>query len=162
MTEFDYAVVGIIAASVLLGWWRGVVSEALALAAWIVAFLVAQWGAVYLLPWVPERTSPELRLIVAWGASFLLVLLLFALVRIGLSLLLKAVGLGWLDRLLGACFGVARGVLVVLALVLVCGLTPLPKAQWWREAILAPPLVTVVLAARPWLPREFVRRLDYR
>ncbi|MCF8177256.1 MAG: CvpA family protein, partial [Sulfuritalea sp.] len=42
MTAFDYAVLTVIAASVLLGLWRGVVSEILALAAWVVAFLVAR------------------------------------------------------------------------------------------------------------------------
>jgi membrane protein required for colicin V production len=47
-------------------------------------------------------------------------------------------------------------------LVLVAGLTPLPKATWWREALLAPPFETVVLAAKPWMPQELARRIGYR
>ena len=42
MTAFDYAVLAVIAASALLGLWRGVVGEVLALAAWVVAFFVAR------------------------------------------------------------------------------------------------------------------------
>jgi membrane protein required for colicin V production len=79
-----------------------------------------------------------------------------------ISLLLKAAGLGLLDRLLGAGFGVLRGVLVVLAAVLVAGMTPLPKAVWWRDAMLAPPLETVIIAAKPWLPEDAAKRIRYR
>lgn len=163
MTAFDYAVIGIVALSLLLGWWRGVVSEILALAAWVVAFVVARVGAAQVVAFVPERIrEPDLRLIVAWIAVFVAVLLLFALARALLRLLLKAIGLGWLDRLLGAGFGIARGLLVVLTLVLLAGLTPLPRQDWWRQAQLAPPLETAVLAAKPWMPPPLARRIGYR
>ena len=71
-------------------------------------------------------------------------------------------GLGWADRTLGAVFGAGRGVLVALILVLIGGLTPLPKEVWWREATLAPPLETAVIAAKPWLPAEVAKRIRYR
>jgi membrane protein required for colicin V production len=78
------------------------------------------------------------------------------------TLLLKASGLRPLDRVLGALFGVARGALVVLVLVLLAGLTPLPQQQWWRQALFAPPLETAVLAVMPWLPPELAKRIRYR
>ena len=163
MTVFDYAVLTVIAASVLLGLWRGVMSELLALAAWIVAFLAARVFAAEvangLAGQIPE---PGLRLAAAYVVVFVGVLLVFAIARMLLSLLLKAVGLGLLDRLLGAAFGVLRGVLVVLAAVLVAGMTPLPKAVWWRDAMLAPPLETVIIAAKPWLPADAAKRIRYR
>jgi membrane protein required for colicin V production len=79
-----------------------------------------------------------------------------------ISLMLKAVGLGLLDRLLGASFGVLRGILVVWVAVLVAGMTPLPKAGWWRDAMLALPLETAVIAAKPWLPAEAAKRIRFR
>jgi membrane protein required for colicin V production len=85
-----------------------------------------------------------------------------AIVRQVVKLLLKAVGLGWMDRILGGLFGIARGLLVVLFGVLVAGLTPLPQAVWWREALLAPPFETVVIAAKPWMPQELAKRIGYR
>jgi membrane protein required for colicin V production len=163
MTVFDYAVVGVLACSVILGLWRGVVSEILALAAWVVAFLAARVAgeevANLLTGWIGE---PVLRMAAGYAAVVVGVLLVFALARVLLRLLLKAAGLGVLDRLLGGAFGVMRGMLIVLLAVMVAGLTPLPKAEWWREARLAPPLETMVLATRPWLPADAARRIRYR
>jgi membrane protein required for colicin V production len=93
---------------------------------------------------------------------FLGVLLAFAVARLVISLMVKAVGLGLLDRLLGLAFGVLRGVVVVLLAVLVAGMTPLPKADWWRNAMLAQPLETAVIAAKPWLPPEAAKRIRFR
>jgi membrane protein required for colicin V production len=103
-----------------------------------------------------------MRLAAAYVSIFVGVLLLFAIARMLISLMLKAVGLGLLDRLLGAAFGVMRGVLVVWVAVLVAGMTPLPKADWWRDAILAPPLETAVIAAKPWLPVDAAKRIRFR
>jgi membrane protein required for colicin V production len=33
---------------------------------------------------------------------------------------------------------------------------------WWREAMLAHPLETAVIAAKPWLPAEVAKRIRYR
>jgi len=163
MTVFDYVVLAVLAASVLLGFSRGVVSEILGLVAWVAAFFVARAQAPLGAQWLAGRIAdPSLRLAVAFGVILVGVLSLFAIARLILSLLLKAVGLGLLDRLLGACFGVLRGGLVVLAGVAVAGMTALPKAVWWREAMLAPPLETAVIAAKPWLPAEVAKRIRFR
>lgn len=163
MTAFDYAVLAVIAASVLLGLWRGVVSEILALAAWVAAFFVARAEAATVAAWLAGQIAdPGMRLVAAYVLIFVGVLLLFAIARMLISLMLKAVGLGLLDRLLGAAFGVLRGVLVVWMAVLVAGMTPLPKADWWRDAMLAPPLETAVIAAKPWLPAEAAKRIRFR
>ena len=115
MTAFDYAVVAILAVSVLLGLWRGVVSEILALVAWVVAFLAARAEAAEVANWLaPHVAEPALRLAAAYVLVVVGVLLVFAVLRLLLKLLLKAVGLGILDRLLGAAFGALRGVLVLL------------------------------------------------
>jgi membrane protein required for colicin V production len=150
MTAFDYAVLTVISASVLLGLWRGVVSEILALAAWIVAFLVARIVAEDVANLLSGRVAePGMRLAVAYVLVFVGVLLVFAIARMLISLLLKAVGLGVLDRL-------------VLAAVLVAGMTPLPKAEWWHDAMLAPPLETMIIAVKPWLPADAAKRIRYR
>lgn len=163
MTAFDYAVLGVTGASSLLGLWRGVVSEILALVAWVAAFFAARaWGgaaAGFFGAWLAD---PAIGYAAGFVSVFVAVLIAFAVARLALSLLLRAVGLGLVDRLLGASFGVARGVLIALAGVLVAGFTALPRQAWWREAVLAPPLETAVLAARPFLPREAAQRIKYR
>jgi membrane protein required for colicin V production len=163
VTAFDFALLGILGASVLLGLWRGVVSEVLALAAWVAAFFVArQFGPEagrLLATWIAD---PALAAAAGFAAVVIAVLVLFGLGRLVVSLLLRAVGLGLVDRLLGGVFGVARGMLVALALVLIGGMTSLPRQAWWRDATFAPPLETAVIAAKPWLPVDVAKRIRFR
>lgn len=163
MTIFDYAVFGILGASCLLGLWRGLISEVLALAAWIVAFIAARtWGAEAATYFEGVVVEPALRYAAGFVAVMLFVLVTFAVARLVLSLVLKAAGLAMVDRLLGAGFGVLRGLLIVLVGVLLAGMTALPKSQWWRNAWLAPPFETAVIALKPWLPVEVAKRIHYR
>ena len=160
MTGFDYAVLAVLALSALLGLWRGIVGEVLALLAWVAGFLAArQWAEP-----VGRHFPVEAGLNFALGFVAVLVgvLVIFALGRWLLRVLLKAVGLGLIDRVLGSVFGVLRGVLVVLLVVLLAGLTTLPRAPWWREAALAPPFETAAIACKPWLPTAMAARIHYR
>lgn len=163
MTAFDYVVLAVIAASVLLGAWRGLISEVLALVAWVAAFLAGRALAPEIAPalsdWLKE---PALQYAAAFVAILVAVLVIVALLRFVLSKLLRAVGLGPLDRFLGAVFGVVRGVLVVLLGVLIGGLTALPQNVWWRQAWLAPPFETAALATKSWLPDAVAKRIRYR
>lgn len=163
MTWFDYAVLAAIAASALLGLWRGVVGEVLALAAWVVAFFVAREFAQpvsgFFAGWLHDRSVQYLA---GFAAVFVAVLVAVGMVRLAVSFLLRAVGLGLIDRMLGAIFGIARGVLVVLVAVMLGGLTPLPRAPWWQNAVLAPPLETAVLAMRPWMSDTMAAKIRYR
>ena len=162
MTAFDYVVIFVLCASLALGMWRGLVAEVLSLLAWILA-LVAAWhfgrevGAL-----LTPLQDADLRILAGYVLVFVGVLLVLALIKFMLRSLLRVLGLGIFDRLLGVCFGLARGLLVVLILVAVGGMTSLPAQYWWRTARLAPPLETAVLAARPWLPLEIAKRIHFR
>lgn len=163
MTIFDYAVLAGIALSVLFGFWRGVVSELLALLAWVLAIVLGRLFAPKLAPelarWIHDSA---LQYAVAFVAIAIAVLFLAAGVRLLASGLLRVIGLGLIDRLLGAMFGLARGVLVALVLVAAGGLTAFPKQAWWRDAVFAAPLETAVVAMKPWLPREWASKIRYR
>jgi hypothetical protein len=56
--------------------------------------------------------------------------------------LVDAIGLRPADRTLGAVFGVVRGVVLLLVVAVVVGLTPLHEAAWWQESHSAPVLGT--------------------
>lgn len=163
MTVFDYAILAIFCVSLVVGLWRGLVSEVLALVAWVVAFLAASAGAGQVgsvgATWLSE---PALQYVVGFAAVFMAVLVVFAFGRWLLKKLIGAVGLGPLDRTLGGIFGVARGALIVVAFVLVGGLTTMPKQPWWRDAHLSAFLETAVLALKPWLPPTLAKRIRYR
>src|SRR5689334_22115917 len=106
MNGIDYIILGVLALSVLVGLWRGLVSELLWLAAWIAAFWVA-WTFGPLVATQLEHTIslPSARIGVAYGLCFVAVLILGALLRLVARRLLWSTGLGGLDRLLGMAFG---------------------------------------------------------
>ena len=163
MTVFDYSVIAVVAASVLLGIWRGVVGEIIALVAWILAFFAARWwGDEVANPVLNAISDPVLRLVAAWVLVFIVVLMLMALLRLAIRGLLKALGLSPTDRLLGMIFGVARGLVIVLALVVVGGMTMAAQQKWWVEAYFSAPLETAVMAGKPWLPEEIAKRVRFR
>ncbi len=162
MTWFDYTAIAIVVLSALLGWWRGLVYEVLSLLGWVAAYLVARLFAANVAPLLPAGLGAEaVRMITAFTLLFVTTLIISGIVAWMLSKLVKWVGLEWLDGLLGALFGVLRGVLVVLALVLLAGLTGLPKEPFWRNASLSKPLENVALAAKGWLPESVAQRVHY-
>jgi membrane protein required for colicin V production len=70
-------------------------------------------------------------------------------------------GLGFVDRFLGSIFGLARGLLLVIAVVLLAGLTGLPRSGWWQDSLLAGPLVAAALGVAAYLPPAWAAALDY-
>jgi membrane protein required for colicin V production len=163
MTEFDYAVLVVVALSVVIGIWRGFVREAFSLGGWILAFVVANTfgndmaamlgGAIH---------DPSIRLIAGFVLLFVIVLLAMGIAGMLVSRLFKVAGLGLADRVLGAIFGLARGVVAVMIGVLLAGMTILPREPAWRNALLSQPLETAVIAVKPWLPREVATRVRYK
>lgn len=163
MTAFDYVLIGIVVASLALGLWRGVVGEIIALVAWVLAFFAAKfWGSEIAQTVFSGIADPALRIVAGWVAVFVAVLILMSLLRLAVRGLLKALGLSLTDRLLGVIFGVARGLLIVLVLVAVGGMTSAPRERWWSEAHFSAPLETAVLAGKPWLPPEVAKRIRFR
>lgn len=163
MTLFDLAVIAIIGLSVLLSVIRGLVREVLALAAWVVAFFAANMLAASVAPWMPQALSTEeLRLLAAFLCVFFGVLIAMSVLAMLASRLVKNAGLGLEDRLLGAAFGLARGLLVVMILVLLAGLTSLPRQAVWRNAVLSDPLEGFAGTVKPWLPAELAQRITYK
>jgi membrane protein required for colicin V production len=139
MNWTDYIIIGIIALSVLIGLWRGLISEVLALAIWIVAFWFAwTFGPTVAAHFDPMIKLPSVRIIVGYGLCFVVVLILGALVRFAISRLVESTGLSGTDRLLGTVFGFLRGVLLVALLVFLVGFTAFTRDPWWRESMLLP------------------------
>ena len=163
MTAFDYVVIAIVTLSVALGVWRGVIGEIIALTAWVLAFFAARaWGSHVAQTFFTSLIGdPVVRIVAAWVAVFVVVLLCMALLRLAVRGLLKALGLSPTDRLLGIIFGAARGVLIVLVLVALGGMTSVVKEPWWRGAYFAAPLETAVLASKPWLPADVAKRIRF-
>lgn len=162
MNWADYLIIILIALSVLMGLWRGLLREVISLATWIaafaIAFLFAEDGAAYLTPYLD---APSLRMAAAFAGLFLATLLLGSLIGIVATQLVDYSGLTGTDRILGMVFGLGRGALVISVLVLVAGLTPLPQDPWWRHSQLLPHFQGTALWLRNLLPPELAQNFRY-
>lgn len=162
MTLLDLAVIVIVGLSVLLSLIRGLVREVLALAAWVVAFLAANVLAGEIAPWMPEALpTDELRMLAGFVCVFVVVLVAMSVLAILVSRLVKSAGLGVEDRLLGGVFGLARGIMVVMIMVLLAGLTSLPRQAVWRNAALSDPLELFAVRIKAWLPADLAKRITF-
>ncbi|HET7331706.1 CvpA family protein [Dyella sp.] len=151
MNAVDLIIIAVLALSVLVGLWRGLISEVLALATWIAAFWVAwTYGPDVSAHFEHSIQTPLLRLLVGYGLCFIGVLILGALVRFAIRTLVDSTGLGGTDRLLGMIFGFVRGLLLVALLVFLVDQTPFAREPMWQQSTLLPQFNN--LAA--WLERE--------
>jgi len=139
MSSLDILLSIVLLASLLLGWWRGLVHEVLSVLGWIAAFFLAQWYAATAASWLPlADTAEPLRYAAGFALVFVGVMfasgLLVWIVKKGI----ESVGLRPVDRALGALFGVLRGVVILLALALLVHMTPLKDEPVWQQSRGAP------------------------
>ncbi len=156
----DLLLLGMLAGSVLVGLWRGLVFELLSIAGWLVAY----WGAPHLAPtlqaWLPqERLGPSLLHAAGLVLAFILILLAWGLAAKLLRALIHASPLSILDRLAGAGFGLLRGALLGILLVVVVNMTPLAAMDAWQNSQGVPHLQQLLLSLRPLLPVEISKMI---
>lgn len=162
MTVFDYAVLATVGLSVGLGWWRGFVYELLSLLGWLAAYFVAKLFAPEVMPYVPDVAPSEVgKTAIAYAVLFVATLIVSGILAWSLSKLAKFVGLGWMDGGMGAVFGLVRGVLLVLVLVSLAGLTDLPQQAFWREAWSSQVLQNAAFFSRDILPENVAKSVSY-
>jgi membrane protein required for colicin V production len=160
LSAYDWIIVVITAVSVLMGVWRGMITELVSLGSWLGAWLLARFLSEPLAQkFFGSMENSALRLGLSFVLVFVVSLVLIRLLGRGLSRVAGGVGLKPLDRLLGAVFGGVRA--LVLLMVLTCGvaLTGLNKEADWKRAGLTGPLERVTAWALPLLPGELAERI---
>jgi membrane protein required for colicin V production len=161
MTVFDYLCADRRRCSLLLGMWRGVVGEIIALVAWVLAFFAAKLVGGRARQGFVGHCRSDAALVAGWVTVFVAVLVAMALLRLAVRSLLKALGMTLSDRLLGIIFGVPGP-----------GDRPGPGCRWRHDGAterrsggvrrtFRAPLETAVLASKPWLPSEVAKRIRF-
>ncbi|TCS65695.1 CvpA family protein [Primorskyibacter sedentarius] len=120
-TIIDGVVAVIIVLSALLAYSRGLVREAMAIAGWVAAAILAFIFAPQVQPLIKElpvvgefiSDSCELSIIGGFAAVFAVALVVVSLFTPLFSSLVQRSALGGVDQGLGFLFGVARGILLV-------------------------------------------------
>lgn len=162
MTWADLAILGILTVSSVVSLLRGFISEVMSLVVWAAAFFVATTGAGIAAEQLLYGIElPQARLGIAFTGLFVLSLTVGGMITWLIRYMVRRTGLSSTDRMLGLIFGLARGVLVVTALVLLAGLTALPKTVWWQTSKTLPPFERTALLLKPHLPAQIRDLLDY-
>jgi membrane protein required for colicin V production len=160
LSAVDWILLAVLALSFLLGLWRGIVQEVLSLAGWVAAFYVSQMYAPMAAAWLPmEGSSQMLRYAAGFVVVFVTVLVATVLVSFVVKKLISAVGLGPLDRLLGSLFGCMRGVVILLAVTVLVGMTPMRETEGWKQSQGARWLQQLLHVLKPVLPADFGKYL---
>ena len=118
LSLWDWGIVFLLTVSTLVSIWRGFSREAISLLGWIISFVIANLyagtAAISLESFIDNAMA---RLLASWLLIFIVVLLTTTFFSKIFSKVVFAVGLGFLDRLLGIVFGFARGVIIAMVIV---------------------------------------------
>lgn len=139
MPIIDILIAVVLAISVIIGVVRGFVKEAIS----ITALLLAIWAALTFGPSVGQISdswisSKDLQTWFGRILVFTLILALGGLLGWGISKLVRLSVLSGIDRLVGAFFGAARGVLFVAILILAGEYAGFSNDSWWQKSKLIP------------------------
>lgn len=157
----DWAFLGVLAVSLLIGAWRGLVFEVLSVIGWALSFYLAQWFAPDLATRLPlQGASNPVRYAAAFVLIFIAAVFLAGLVAVLIKKLVEAVGLRPVDRTLGAAFGLVRGLILLLAVTVVINMTALKRSTWWQESRGAEVLTAALKGLKPVLPEQFAKYLN--
>jgi membrane protein required for colicin V production len=159
LTVFDMAVLFVVGVSVLLALARGLVRESLSIIVWVVSALIAYMAFPHVRAPIGDYIPN------VWiGDAFALVLVFVAplvCLKIVAMVVAEAVprgALGSVDRILGAGYGLARGVLVVSLAYL--GLTLINRPEhhpyWIQEAQLLPYVRDGAELLAGWVPEHIL------
>ena len=139
LTWLDYAFLLVLTISMLAGFMRGLVREALGLGAWIVALLAARIFAKPIADLLePYISHPDARLVLGFVLIIFVVVMVCGFIIRLLNAAIEWVGMGFFNRVAGAIFGLARGGAILVIVTVVIGLTPLAQLQAWQQAQLRP------------------------
>ena len=162
MIWIDYFILAIITVSALLSLWRGFIKEALSLVTWVAALWVAMLFfddlARYLAQWIENRS---IRGAVAFAILFVGTVIAGSVVNFLVGKLVEKSGLSATDRALGMIFGVARGVVIVSVLVMLAGLTSVPRDAWWSDSLLLAHFQDMAMWLRSFLPASIAENIQF-
>lgn len=161
MAVADLFFLAVVIISAVIGLFRGLVREALSLAAWILAFVIAlRFGpqaAEYLTPYV---SVPSVRLATAYSVLFLATLILGAIINFFLGKMVRATGFSGTDRTLGLCFGVARGIAILVIAIMLARLTVVRDDPWWKDSVFILYLEPWAEQLQGWIPENLDDQIE--
>jgi membrane protein required for colicin V production len=162
MSWVDYSILVILGLSVLVGVLRGFVREVLGLATWVTAFVATYFlGAAVADRLVPYIPAAEVRLVVGQALLFFGALFVGAVLTHLIGVLVRESPVAPVDRTLGGGFGLLRGLVAVVLIVMLADASSTTREQrWWSESALIPPVLPMASMVRSWIPPRWLAPLN--
>lgn len=161
MNWLDIVLLSVIALSVLVSLLRGLIKEVMGLVVWAAAFWVALRWVDLGEAMVPQAVDlPTARIAIGFAFLFLATLLLGGIINYLIGRLVQSTGLTGTDRMLGMFFGLARALLLIVAVIVFARFTPMPAEPFWRQSILMPSFERLADWSAQFLPESVAAYLD--
>ena len=161
MTLFDLLIFGLLAMFTGIGILRGALRELLAVGGWLLAILCGWLFADAVGTWFDLLEDEALRRMIAFIVIVMVTLAVLSVATFVLRMLLPRPSPDVTSRTLGGAVGLFRGAVVVVVLVLLAGLTPLPRKDSWQNAQLVGVFVPAAEQVLEWLPAPVARQFRY-
>jgi membrane protein required for colicin V production len=153
LSTLDWIFVALLALSIGLGLWRGLIWEVMSLGGWFIAGATAIYLADYLTPYLAMTgLSDTLRYALAIVLIYITSFILWSMLTSTLKNAVGAIGMGPLDRLLGGAFGLARGALILTIAVTLINYTPIQSAEFWQTSMGVKLFQSAAQSLKPYLP----------
>jgi membrane protein required for colicin V production len=155
----DIGLLAFLALSMLIGLMRGVVFELLSLAGWFVAYFVARFATPLAQPYLHiGEMGSNLHYAATFAIVFLVALVVWSIGARLVRALIRATPLSPIDRVLGAGFGLVRGLVVLLIAVLLIGVSPWSQSATWKQSMGVAWLSAMVQELRPLFSNDVSQR----
>jgi membrane protein required for colicin V production len=159
----DLVLLVIVGGSVVLGFWAGFARAGVGFLSTIAGILFGFWFYGIPAEWIHKYvSSPTFSNLMGFLVVFLACVVLGGLIGKLLAKLFKWTGLSWLDRLLGAGFGLVRGAIAAVAFVSVLmAFTPKPVPKWMTGSIVLPYAIdgsNIIASVAPRALKDAVRQ----
>lgn len=163
MIWIDFTLIGLVFISVVIGLLRGFIKEVFSLAFWMLASWVSLRFSREFSGFLESTIShPSARMVASFVVLFAITLTLGGLIGFLVRVLAKKSGLTFMERFGGMVIGVVRGMIIVTVVVMLAGLTPLPKDSWWTESTVIPPFQLLAVWLRDHIPSGLAEYISYR
>lgn len=160
MIWLDYVLIAVLVLSAVYSIFRGFVREVLSLTGWVLSFWLAIKYAPVVASWFDSLIeSPGVRFVVAFMLLFIAILVASMLLARLVAGLIKRGGLRGVDRIIGAGFGLARGVVIVTVLVLLGGMSPLSTEPAWQQSRMVDVFQKFAVWASDKLPEDMMNQV---
>jgi membrane protein required for colicin V production len=163
MIWVDHVIIGLVFIAFIRGFLRGFSLEFFSLVFRLLAIGVGlSFSREFSVFLESVISNPLLKMAASFLLLFLITLIVGSLIRVLLGESIKKSKLTFTDRFGGMIFGVLHGMVIVVVLVMLAGLTTFPDDLWWKESKLLPSFQTCAIWSRDHIPSGLAEYIHYR